>query len=312
MMPNCNKGFIMRFGSQYFLCERHQPRASLISQYNAQLSAFRARPALERSLRRSKEEAERVAAAATDAMEKAIAANRAKTEFLANMSHELRTPLNAIIGFSQVIRDQTFGTNRSEKYVEYARDINCSGQHLLGVINDILDLAKIEFGKATLYEETFPLDDLVQGCLRLIQDRAVQNGLELTYDAPRIPPILRADERKLKQILINLLSNAVKFTPAGGRIWVTVEEETDGGLALTVADNGIGIAPEDIERALAPFSQVDSSLARKYDGTGLGLPLSKALAELHGGSLQLASQLGSGTRVTVRLPAERIEWRTSQ
>ena len=241
-----------------------------------------------------------------DAKEQAELTNRSKSEFLANMSHELRTPLNAIIGFSDMIRGEMFGPVGSPKYVEYIDDINESGEHLLALISDILDLSKIEAGKLELYEEDVDVARTIRSCLTLVKERAGHGGLTLESQIPPELPALRADERKLKQILINLLSNAVKFTPAGGTVTIKSWLHPDDGYMCQVTDTGIGIALEDIPKALAPFKQIDSQLNRKYEGTGLGLPLTKSLVELHGGSLDLQSEVGVGTTVTVRFPAERI------
>ena len=234
------------------------------------------------------------------------AANSAKSEFLANMSHELRTPLNAVIGFSQLIYDQAYGPVGIAKYVEYAKDINDSGNHLLCLINDILDLSKIEAGMLELDEEIVDVAQIIRSAHVLLKERAEAGGVVLKHEIPADLPALRADERKLKQILLNLLSNAVKFTPAGGHVELRAATDAEGGFSISVADDGIGIAPEDMAKAMAPFGQVDSTLSRKYDGTGLGLPLTLALVELHGGDLTLESVAGSGTRATVRFPAERV------
>jgi PAS domain S-box-containing protein len=241
-----------------------------------------------------------------DAKEAAEIANRTKSEFLANMSHELRTPLNAIIGFSEIIEKEIFGPIGSPRYKEYANDIFESGTHLLNLINDILDVSKAEAGKIELQESQILLADLVDSSLRLIMPRAREAGVALAEPHVDHLPPLRADERRLKQVLINLLSNAVKFTPAGGRVSLDATVEPERGLAIRVRDTGIGMAPEEILKAMEPFGQVDSRLARKYEGTGLGLPLSKALVELHGGTLEIESQPGAGTTVTVRLPPERL------
>jgi len=240
------------------------------------------------------------------AKEQAELANRTKSEFLANMSHELRTPLNAIIGFSELIENQVFGPVGSEKYLEYAKDIQTSGEHLLELINDILDLSKIEAGKLELDDEEIDVAKVLESCEMLVRERAEGGGVALRRKVANDLGHLRADKRKLKQILINLLSNAIKFTPEGGRVDVRARVDHRGDMVISVADTGIGIAPEDISKAMAPFSQVDTTLSRKYEGTGLGLPLTKSLVEMHGGTLDLASSLGEGTTVTVRLPAERV------
>ena len=233
-------------------------------------------------------------------------ADHAKSEFLANMSHELRTPLNAIIGFSDVMKGEMFGPVGNPKYIEYVQDINASGVHLLALINDILNLSKIEAGKTELQEEYIDVSRALGSCLTLVKERAEDGGLEIVIDTASNLPALYADERKFKQILINLLSNAIKFTPSGGTITIRIWFRSDDGYVLQVADTGIGIALHDIPKVLTPFQQVDSALNRKYEGTGLGLPLTKALAEIHGGSMDLQSEVGIGTTVTVRFPAERI------
>ncbi len=240
--------------------------------------------------------------------EEAEIANRTKSEFLANMSHELRTPLNAIIGFAEIIMDEVLGPAGNEKYRGYAKDINDSGQHLLKIINDILDLSKIETGQAALFVEDIDVPEVLRDSLRLIRERARSAGVDLVADTDsQVLPKLRADRRMLKQILVNLLSNAVKFTPEGGRVTVSAHCDPGSGYALSVADTGIGIAFDDIPKALARFEQVDAKLDRRYEGTGLGLPLSKALVELHGGSLELESEVGVGTTITIRFPAGRVE-----
>ncbi|MFQ5783961.1 MAG: PAS domain-containing protein [Alphaproteobacteria bacterium] len=251
-------------------------------------------------------ERKRAEAALRAAKEEADLANRAKSEFLANMSHELRTPLNAIIGFSEMIRDGVFGPLGSVKYKEYAVDINASGLHLLALINDILDLSKIEAGKFELAEAAVDVPSVVGSCVALIKERAESAGVRLESHVPAAPPALYADERKLKQILINLLSNAIKFTPPGGRIDVRVDGSSQHGCSITIADTGIGIAPEDIPKVMEPFGQADTGLDRKYEGTGLGLSLTRALVELHGGTFELESAVGRGTRAIVRFPAARI------
>jgi PAS domain S-box-containing protein len=240
------------------------------------------------------------------ATEHAEAASRAKSEFLANMSHELRTPLNAIIGFSEVMRSELLGPFGNARYAEYIADIHESGNHLLNLINDILDVSRAEAGELTLHEHEVSLPAVVQSACKLIGQRAAAARLKLEVALPEALPRLWADERMVKQMLINLLSNAVKFTHEGGRIAVAAELEPEGRLLLKVADTGIGMAPEDIPAALTPFRQVASSLTRKHGGTGLGLPLVKSLVEFHGGSLAIDSRPASGTTVTLCFPATRV------
>ena len=252
---------------------------------------LREREATFRAVQRAKDEAE--------------SASRSKSEFLANMSHELRTPLNAIIGFSDVMAGEKFGPLGNERYVQYVHDVGDSGRHLLSLINDVLDISKVEYGKLDLHEEAVDLAEIIDGSIRLMRQRAEAAQIALTADVEASLPQLWADERRLKQVVLNLLSNAVKFTPAGGSVSVRAFAGKDG-LRFAVRDTGIGMDAAGIELALRPFGQVDSSLARKYSGTGLGLPLSKAIAELHGGTLEIASRPGEGTDVTVAFPLHRI------
>jgi PAS domain S-box-containing protein len=231
-------------------------------------------------------------------------ANRAKSDFLANMSHELRTPLNAILGFSDLIAERAFGDDAVERYAEYARDVHKSGAHLLSIINDILDLSKIEAGQTTLKEHEIPFERIVERSRALLGDRGQGIAFRLELEHPT--PTLCADERMLIQILVNLLSNAFKFTPPGGSVTLSGHTRADGSFAFAVRDTGIGIAPEYLEKVLAPFGQVESAFNRNHQGTGLGLPLAKSLAELHGGSLTLESEPDKGTTVTVVLPAQRV------
>jgi PAS domain S-box-containing protein len=239
------------------------------------------------------------------AMQQALAANRAKSEFLANMSHELRTPLNAILGFSELIRDGRLEPVGARSR-DYARDIHNSGEHLLTLISDVLDLAKIETGRFELHEEEVDLVDLVAGCLPIVEQRARKGGIDLGQSfAPDLPRI-RIDKLRVKQILLNLLSNAIKFTPAGGSVTVSGGVAPEGGIAISISDTGIGIRPRDVPAALEPFRQLESTFNRRHEGTGLGLPLAKSLAELHGGTLEIDSEPGRGTTVVVRLPRDRV------
>jgi signal transduction histidine kinase len=238
------------------------------------------------------------------AKDKAEAASRAKSAFLANMSHELRTPLNAIIGFAEIIKRRTFGP-ASERYTEYAGDIYNSGTHLLGLINEVLNLSKLEAGQFELHEQEVELATTVAACMQMIETQARKAKIRLAVSLDPEALFVRADERRLRQILINLLANAVKFTPEGGEVRVT-SIRRNGGLAISVSDTGIGMAPEDIPRALAPFGQIESKVRRKQEGTGLGLPLAKRFVELHGGIFTIDSTLNSGTTVTFLLPRSRM------
>jgi PAS domain S-box-containing protein len=232
-------------------------------------------------------------------------ANRTKTQFLANMSHELRTPLNAVIGFSQLIRDQVFGSI-PERYVTYANDINSSGKLLLALINDILDMSRIEAGQQKLMEEVMPIDSVINDCVRMVTSKAADGGVRLIVENKGPLPAVRADERALKQILLNLLSNAVKFTPQGGAVTVAAELTKDRRLAIAISDTGIGIAEDVIRDLFQPFRQADASISRRFGGSGLGLAISKKLMELHGGDIAIESNPGRGTRVTLQLPPERL------
>jgi two-component system cell cycle sensor histidine kinase PleC len=241
------------------------------------------------------------------AVDGAEQANVAKSQFLANMSHELRTPLNAIIGFSELIQSQRFGPVGSPRYLDYLKDINRSGHHLLSIINDILDLSKIEAGRAgTKDEEEFNVAAVIDATLRMMRPLAERQKLTLEIASDARGLRLLAVERMVCQILLNLLSNAVKFTPEGGRVAVSAGRAAEGGLFVAVADSGLGMTPQEVKVALTPFGQVDNALSRKHAGTGLGLPLAKAMMELHGGALRVASAPGQGTTVSLLFPPERL------
>jgi PAS domain S-box-containing protein len=248
-------------------------------------------------------ERERSILAAKEAAEQA---SRSKSKFLANMSHELRTPLNAIIGFSDMMALAIHGPMGSPAYEQYAADINGSAKHLLAIINDILDVAKIEAGRLDLIEEETLAASLCEVALKLVQDRAKEHGVVLHFEpAPNLPNVV-IDQRAIRQVLLNLLSNAIKFTKPGGEVTLRAQLSMEDELLLQVCDTGIGMREEDLSRVLEPFVQVENELTRRFEGTGLGLSLSKQLVELHGGRLGIVSKPNFGTTVTVYLPASRM------
>jgi signal transduction histidine kinase len=253
----------------------------------------------------TKRELEATAENLTQALEAAAAASQAKSQFLAAMSHELRTPLNAVIGFSQLLDRETFGPLGDARYRDYARTISESGTHLLNLINDILDFSKSEAGRLELHDDDIDLAEAVADTMRIMSGQAEAGKIALSHAVDRDLPSIRVDQKRLKQVLLNLLSNAIKFTPAGGEVRVKAYWRGDD-VAVDVADTGIGIAAADVPKALERFGQVDGQLARKYEGTGLGLPLSKRLMELHGGTLSLESRSGVGTTVTIMIPSDRL------
>jgi signal transduction histidine kinase len=240
---------------------------------------------------------------ARDAAEQA---SRVKSHFLANMSHELRTPLNAIIGFSDILRSQLFGPLGNLRYEDYLSDIHQSGHHLLRLVNDILDISKLEAGAMEISEGVVELRAIVVDSVNLLSTQAAGNGVTLSIDLPEGLPRLRADELRLKQVVLNLLSNAVKFSRRGGEVNLSARLAGSGELVIAVRDSGIGMNAGDITVALQPFRQVESALSRSHEGTGLGLPLAKALIEKHGGALHIVSEREVGTTVTVTLPASRL------
>ena len=283
-------------GTERYVSSSARPKFDAEGRFSGYFGAMREvteRVMQEQALRKAKEQAEE--------------ASRAKSEFLANMSHELRTPLNAIIGFSEMLEHGFIGAliPRQQAYVH---DIQVSGRHLLGIINDVLDLAKIEAGMLDLREIDVDVGALLDACLRLIRDRAAKGGVTVATDVPADLPRLFADELAMKKVVINIVGNAVKFTPTGGRIDVRAGLDAAGGIWIDIADTGIGIAPEDIPKALQPFGQVGSALTRAHEGTGLGLPLSVSIMERHGGGLEICSTPGRGTTVSLRLPASRTIW----
>jgi len=240
------------------------------------------------------------------ALEKTEIASRAKSDLIANMSHELRTPLNAIIGFSETMKEETFGPVGSDKNREYLDDIHNSGQHLLNLINDILDASAIEADALELHEENVNINNVIDASVRLIMLRAEAGQVAVSAsDNPEIP-LLYVDERRVKQVLLNLLSNAVKFTPEGGEVSVNVRLNDNGSLAVSITDTGIGMDEEEVTLAMSTFGQVDSGLDRKHEGTGLGLPLTKGLIELHGGTMEIKSEKDHGTSIKVIFPKERV------
>jgi PAS domain S-box-containing protein len=296
------KGVVAGFESQIFRrdgtviwisesCREVRASDGRFLYYEGMVEEISARKRTEEELRAAKEAAE--------------TANRAKSEFLGTMSHELRTPLNAIIGFSEVINGELLGPVGVPAYKAYAADVISSGRHLLTVINDILDFAKVESGGLTLREEILNLPSLIEEAVRFVQQRAVASGLRLGLDLTQAPPALRGDGPRLRQVLLNLLGNAIKFTPQGGRIDIRAFRAAEGDIRIEIRDSGIGMREFDLARAFEPFHQADSSHSRNHEGTGLGLAICDRLMRLHGGKVRLTSELGRGTIATMIIPAER-------
>ncbi len=234
-------------------------------------------------------------------------ANEAKSRFLANMSHELRTPLNAVIGFSDIMFNQRFGRIENNRYVDYAKDINSSGIHLLSIINDILDLSKIESGEASVEPENeFDIVTVIESACAMLRPLAARQQVALAIDVPDQRYILLAVERMVRQVLLNIVSNAIKYTGANGTVHLSVSQSADGTLTISTKDTGVGMTTEEIRVAMSPFGQVKSKLSGIHAGTGLGLPLAKAMMELHGGSLKMRSAPGKGTTVMLHFPSLRV------
>ncbi|GHD59491.1 hypothetical protein GCM10017083_43760 [Thalassobaculum fulvum] len=245
------------------------------------------------------------------ALEAAAAGNQAKSQFLAVMSHELRTPLNAVIGFSEMMLREIYGPLGDRRYAGFAETIASSGQHLLGLIDDVLDFSGLDAGRLQLHEDEVDVGALLAGSVRMLERQAETAGVRVEADVPGDLPAVLADPQRLRQVALNLVSNAIKFTPTGGTVTVSASHGAETGMTITIGDTGIGIAAEDIPRALEQFAQVDNRFSRRFEGTGLGLPLSKRLVELHGGALSIESTVGAGTVVTVTLPRERLRPRAT-
>ncbi len=258
-------------------------------------------------LRKSRTHLDIMSRRLASSVEQAETANRAKSAFLANMSHELRTPLNAIMGFSEVMKDQVLGPLNNPRYVGYAGDIHASGRYLLGIINDILDLSKIEAGKMSLDSASdFALANAVEASLAMVAPLAEKFGVRVIGGVTDGSVRLHAVDRMVRQILINILGNAIKFTPTGGDVRVRGMATADGGYALMISDSGIGMSQEEIGKAMTPFGQVENKMTATHTGTGLGLPLAKAMLELHGGTMTVNSTPHIGTTITLHFPAVRV------
>jgi two-component system cell cycle sensor histidine kinase PleC len=283
---------------------RQRRRESLLETYCSQLGTLLERGSQGLGLVAAKQQAETAAMLANEGMLEAKASDRAKTKFLANMSHELRTPLNAIIGFSEIIKLDEH--HPRDRYPEYARYIHDAGTLLLDIINGLLDLARIEAGKVELDEQLVDLEEVIQAGVTTLSPLAERKSIVIDsrYEQPAL--WICVDQTKFKQILLNLLSNAVKFTDPGGHVMVESRLDGHGDLVIVVRDTGVGIAREHLAKVLEPFEQVEDHLTRRNEGTGLGLPIARALIELHGGQLVLSSDIGVGTSAELRVPRERV------
>ena len=286
---------------------RPRQHRSLMNDYCSQLGALLERRYTERVLVAAKDQAENAALLAQQAMRQAQAADRAKSQFLATVTHELRTPLNAIIGFSEVIQT---APRQSADVPGYAKYIYESGTQLLGMLNGLLELSRIEAGKLNLDEQDASLDEVLGAAVRPLRRLAEEKSIALTC-RPTVECLLRLDLGKMTQVFTNILSNAIKFTPEGGSIEITSDLTPDGGVVVAIRDTGQGIAPDDIERVLQPFGQIEDHLTRQNSGIGLGLPIARAVVMMHGGELMLTSEIGVGTTVELHLPADRVRQPTA-
>jgi two-component system, cell cycle sensor histidine kinase PleC len=282
---------------------RRRGRSSLLNDYCTQLGALLERRHTERALVAAKEQAERAAVLAEASMRQAQEADRAKTKFLANMTHELRTPLNAIIGFSELIQNSPQHAAEHPAYAGYIQD---SGTHLLGILNGVLDLARIEAGRLVLEQQSVSVEELVASAATAQNASAARKSIKIACHTPG-GHMVWLDPVRIKRVLTNLLSNAIKFTPENGEVEIASEIAPSGELIISVRDTGSGIPAEYLARVLEPFGQVEDHLTRETDGVGLGLPIARALVALHGGNLRIASEVGIGTTVEVRLPADRVQ-----
>jgi signal transduction histidine kinase len=280
----CVRERVMRSGRVLRLRRRAMSDGGVVTVY-ADITELKAR---EREMAEARSQAEQ--------------ANRTKSEFLANMSHELRTPLNAIIGFSEVISGEMLGPMQNATYLDYVHDIHSSGLHLLSIINDVLDMSKIEAGKLELVDEPIIVQQIVGEAIRMLHERAQTRGIALTTEEPAEDISIRGDERALKQVMLNVLSNAIKFSHEGGRVIVRTSASDPETLVIEIEDFGIGMDQTELVRALQPFGQAKAVVTRTHGGTGLGLPITKGLVEAHGGRLAISSALDRGTLVRIELP----------
>ena len=283
---------------------RRERPESLLENYCSRLGTLLERQYTGLALLAAKQEADAAAQRAEEAMRAAQAADLAKTKFLANMAHELRTPLNAIIGFSEIIKLDNIQAR--DQYPQYAEYIHDAGILLLNIINGLLDLARIEAGKVDLEEQLVGVGELIQSAIRTIDPIAHKKSIQVKCELAHATALIHVDRTKFRQIMLNLLSNGVKFTEPQGEILISSRINAGGDLIISVKDTGIGIAPEHLQRVLRPFEQVADHLTKENEGAGLGLPIARALIELHGGELVITSDLGAGTTVALRLPRDRV------